>query len=155
LQQVEELVAVIGRRGGKSRAIATLGAYIASLCEHPLVGGETGIVLLIAPDQRQARIALDYCEAIFAASPVLNQLVAGRTADTLELTNRTTIEVRAASFRRLRRPTYVAAIADEAAFRVNPRESADHAGNWLLARFGQFHPFLRDPKPCFLVARAE
>jgi len=39
--------------------------------------------------------------------------------------------------------------------RVNPRESADHAGNWLLARFGQFHPLLRDPKPCFLVPRAE
>jgi hypothetical protein len=32
------------------------------------------------------------------------------------LTNRTTVEVRAASFRRLRGPTYVAVLADEAAF---------------------------------------
>jgi hypothetical protein len=44
------------------------------------------------------------------------QLIANRTADTLELTNGISIEVRAASFRRLRGPTYVAVIADESAF---------------------------------------
>ena len=51
LVRVEELVAVIGRRGGKSKAMATLAAYLACLCEHRLVPGETGVVLLIAPDQ--------------------------------------------------------------------------------------------------------
>jgi hypothetical protein len=64
-QRVEELCAVVGRRGGKSRAMALLAAYIAGLCNHELVRGETGIVLLIAPDQRQAKIALDYCAAAF------------------------------------------------------------------------------------------
>ncbi len=115
-QRVEEFIGVIGRRGGKSRAMATWAAYLASLCEHPLVRGELGVVLLIAPDQRQARIALDYCQAAFEASPILKQLIANRTADTLELTNRIAVEVRAASFRRLRGPTYLAVIADEAAF---------------------------------------
>jgi hypothetical protein len=40
--------------------------------------------LLIAPDQRQAKIALDYCTAIFEQSPILKQLIANRIADTLE-----------------------------------------------------------------------
>ena len=115
-QRVEELVAVVGRRGGKSRANATLAAYIGGLCKHDLVPGETGIVLCIAPDQRQAAIVLDYCHAAFEQSPILRQLIANRTADTLELNNGINIDVRASSFRRLRGPTYVAAICDEAAF---------------------------------------
>jgi hypothetical protein len=116
LERVEEFCAVIGRRGGKSRSMATLAAYIGGLCSHKLVPGETGVVLLIAPDQRQAKIALDYCTAIFEQSPILKQLIANRTADTLELTNGISIEVRSANFRRLRGPTYIAALCDEAAF---------------------------------------
>jgi hypothetical protein len=116
LQRVEEATFIVGRRGGKSRANATLATYIAALCEHNLVRGERGVVLCIAPDQRQAKIVLDYAEAAFAASPILKQLIAGRTSDALELSNGIAIEVRAASFRRLRGPTYVAVIADEAAF---------------------------------------
>jgi hypothetical protein len=118
LQRVEEFVGVIGRRGGKSRAIAVLATYIAALCSHTdtLVPGETGLVLIIAPDQRQALIVLEYIAATFAATPILSQLVASRTADTLTLTNRVSIEVRSASFRRLRGPTYLAVISDEAAF---------------------------------------
>lgn len=73
-QRVEEFVAVIGRRGGKSRAMATLACYIAGLCDHALVHGERGIVLCIAPDQRQAMITLDYATAAFEASPILRQL---------------------------------------------------------------------------------
>ena len=59
---------------------------------------------------------LEYIAAAFAATPILSQLVASRTADTLTLTNRVSIEVRSASFRRLRGPTYLAVISDEAAF---------------------------------------
>src|SRR5262249_6012945 len=102
---VEEAAFIVGRRGGKSRAISTLACYIAALCQHDLVGGETGVALLIAPDTKQAKIALDYCESILTASPVLRQLVVNRTADALELSNRTSIEVRASSFRRLRGPS--------------------------------------------------
>jgi hypothetical protein len=115
-QGVEELVCVVGRRGGKSRAVATLACYIAGLCEHNLAPGERGVALLIAPDQRQAKIALDYATAAFETSPILRQLIGNRTQDELELKNGIAVEVRAASFRRLRGPTYVAVFADEAAF---------------------------------------
>ena len=46
LRPVEELVAIVGRRGGKSRALATLAAYVGGLCEHDLVRGETGVRVL-------------------------------------------------------------------------------------------------------------
>jgi len=115
-QPVEEFCAIVGRRGGKSQAMAVNATYIAGLCEHPLVRGERGVLLCIAPDQKQASIVLNYAEAAFEASPILKQLIANRTADALELTNGVTIEVRAASFRRLRGPTFIAVIADESAF---------------------------------------
>jgi hypothetical protein len=125
LQRVEELCAVVGRRDGKSRAMATLAAYLAGLCRHQLVRGERGVLLAIAPDQRQAGIVLEYAEAAFEQSPILKQLVVNRANDTLELSNGISIEVRAASFRRLRGPTYIAVIADEAAFWYSDEFSAN------------------------------
>ncbi len=117
LQRVEELVVVAGRRGGKSRAISVLATYIAALCRHPaLVPGETGVVLVCAPDQRQADIVFDFVEANFRSSPILNQLIESRTQRTLRLTNHIEIEVRASDYRRLRGPSYVCVIGDESAF---------------------------------------
>jgi hypothetical protein len=117
---IEEFVAVIGRRGGKSKAISVLSTWIAALCQHPaLVGGEKGVLLIIAPDQRQADIVLDYVAANFEQSPILSQLVESRTARTLRLTNGITIEVRASDFRNLRGPTFVACICEESAFAMN------------------------------------
>ena len=119
-ERVEELVAVVGRRGGKSRAISTLACYIAGLCTHnSLVAGERGVLLIIAPDQTQADICLGYITAAFEASPILRQLIESRTARELRLTNRISIEVRASDFRRLRGPTYVGCICDEVAFWLN------------------------------------
>ena len=105
--------------------MATLAAYIGGLCKHPLVHGERGVLLCIAPDQRQATIVLDFAAAAFEQSAILKQLIANRTADALELTNGISIEVRSASFRRLRGPTYIAVIADEAAFWYSDEFSAN------------------------------
>jgi hypothetical protein len=117
-KRVREFAAVIGRRGGKSRAMATLATYIAGLCEHSdaLAPGERGVLLCVALDQRVAKIIIDYAQACFERSPILKQLIANRTTDAIELTNGVSIEVRPASFRKLRGPTYVAVIADEVAF---------------------------------------
>jgi hypothetical protein len=72
LQPVEEFAAVKGRRAGGSRSAAVLAGYVGGLCEHPsLVAGERGVLLMVAADQRQADVILNYCEAAFRGSPVL------------------------------------------------------------------------------------
>jgi hypothetical protein len=116
--RVEETAFVVGRRGGKDRAASVLACYLAALVDWSpvLVRGERGLVLCIGPDQRQAKIQRDYIEGAFDASPVMASLISGRTADSIELSNRVSVEVRAASFRRLRGVTCVAVIATEAAF---------------------------------------
>jgi len=118
LQRVNEFEAVVGRRGGKTTAMAAGATYIAACCDHTdaLARGETGIVLCVAQDQRVAKKILDFCEANLSDSEILRQLIKGRTQDTIELTNNINIEVRPASFRKLRGPTYVGVIADELAF---------------------------------------
>ena len=97
--RVEEALYLIGRRGGKDRAASVLATYIAGLCSHDdaLSPGERGVVLCIAPDQRQATITLDYITACFERSPMLATLIEERIADSLRLRNGIDIEVRAAS----------------------------------------------------------
>jgi len=120
LQRVEEFEAVVGRRGGKTSGIAAMATYIATCCDHPeLVAGERGVLLVVAPDQRQSQICLDYIEAAIDASPILRQLIEQRTQWSLRLSNRIDIEVRASDFRRLRGPTFICVIADESAFWFN------------------------------------
>jgi hypothetical protein len=116
--RVEEAAFVIGRRGGKDRAASVLATYLAALVDWSpvLVRGERGLVLCVGPDQRQAKITRDYIEGAFDTAPILATMVVGRTADSIELSNRISIEVRAASFRRLRGVTCVAVIATETAF---------------------------------------
>jgi hypothetical protein len=115
-ERVDELWCVIGRRGGKSRAIAVLTAYLATLTTVELDPGETGVVLCLAPSKDQASIVLNYLEGLLRQSPVLSKLIRRQTSESIELTNRITIDVRSASFRRLRGQTCIACIADEAAF---------------------------------------
>src|ERR1700722_185503 len=79
----EEMVVVKGRRAGGSYSMGTLASYIGVCCSHPsLVPGERGIILIVAADQRQATVILDYVTAIFEQSPILRQLIEQRTART-------------------------------------------------------------------------
>ena len=140
---IDELWAVVGRRGGKTNAMACLAVYLGALCDYSdvLAPGERGVVLLIAPDVRQAKIALDYAEGALMATPAMNQLIAGRTAERLDLTTGTSLEVRSASFRRIRGMTCVAVLADECAFwlsddSANPDTEILNAARPALATTG-------------------
>jgi hypothetical protein len=126
-ERVEEALFLIGRRGGKDHATAVMVAYLAALVDWSpaLAKGETGLVLCIGADVRQAKIQRDYIEGVFDASLMLSGLVVNRTADAIELSNGIVIEVRAASFRRLRGLTCVAVIATEAAFWLMTDESSN------------------------------
>ena len=76
-QRVDELWCCVGRRGGKSRAMSVLATYLAGLCDYSdkLARGEKGVVLLIAPDMKQAKVLLDYAKIRDAAEPFLSFLL--------------------------------------------------------------------------------
>jgi hypothetical protein len=118
LEPVEEFWAVIGRRGGKTRAMAVLAAYLAAGVDHreSLAPGERGVIPLLAASVQQAASAFAFIEGIFAVAPNLKGLVDGATSDTLSLVTGIDIQVRPASFRTIRGITAVAAICDEIAF---------------------------------------
>lgn len=106
-----------GRRSGKSRFAAILGAYEAALAghHHKLSKGEQGIVPVLAPTRRQAGIVLGYIRAIFEP-PMLAAYVLRETKDGFELKNGIKIEVMSGDYRTVRGFTLVAAVVDEAAF---------------------------------------
>jgi hypothetical protein len=112
-----ELVVVAGRRAGKTLALSVFDCWIAALCDHRdvLAPGEVGVALVISRDQRAAKITLDYVEGMLRNSEYLCQLIVSRTADTIELSNGISIEVRPANRVSVRGPTYVSIVADEVA----------------------------------------
>ena len=118
LERADEVAYIIGRRGGKTEAVATVGAWIAGCCDFSdvLVPGETGVLLVVAADVDQAGICLDRIEAKLRTSPVMKQLIKSRTMKALKLTNGITVQVRASNFRRVRGATLIAAVGDECAF---------------------------------------
>jgi hypothetical protein len=124
---VEELVAVVGRRGGKSRAASALAVYVAALCDHSdnLVGGEKGLVLCLAQNQRTAAVAFEYACSIFESRPVLGALIVNRTSDTLTLKGGIVLEIRPANYRTLRGLTCVQVIGDETCFWYTSEDSAN------------------------------
>jgi len=113
-----DILGASGRRGGKTRAMAVLAAYLAACVDHrgSLAPGERGVIPLLAASVQQAASAFAFIEGIFAVAPNLKDLVDGATSDTLSLTTGVDIQVRPASFRTIRGITAIAAIADEIAF---------------------------------------
>src|SRR5215207_4931363 len=88
LERVEELWAVVGRRGGKTKAGAALSVYLAALCEHPNVAvGERPLSLFVSQNQKQASVAFNYALGILNSVPLLSELIASSSADTISLNN--------------------------------------------------------------------
>ena len=82
-ERVDELWCVIGRRGGKSRAIAALLVYLATMVDYrsQLVLGERGVVLCLARTQEQSQVVLEYVAGIIEAAPMLAKMVVRRAAN--------------------------------------------------------------------------
>ena len=116
-QQVRECWIPTGRRGGKSRVAAAVAAYLATLRDYSsyLSSGEKAIVMLIAADQRQAKIALGYIWSMLVDSPVLSKMIEKERKDSIKLTNGVSIEVRSANYRTVRGVSLAAVICDEVA----------------------------------------
>ncbi len=118
LARSEECHIIAGRRSGKTSGCAALATYASALCDYSdrLSPGERGVVLLVAENQRQARVLLGYIVGAFEACPALRGLIVNRTTTTLSLSNGVDVEVRSADFRALRGLTLICAIADEISF---------------------------------------
>jgi hypothetical protein len=116
-RQVEEAWFCIGRRGGKSFMSALVMSYLAVFRDWSeyLSFGETGTIMCLATDRKQARLVLNYVKAIFRL-PRFRPLVKKERAESVELRNGIEIEVHTCSFRSLRGYTVLAAVCDELAF---------------------------------------
>ena len=122
-----------GRRSGKSRIAAVIGAYEAILAGHEdkLAPGENGVVAICAPSKQQGRIVRNYLRAIFDV-PLLHQEVVADTKEGFELKNGTRIEILAGDFRTIRGYTLIAAIVDEAAFFGHDADSKIRSDSELI-----------------------
>lgn len=126
LEPVEEFWGIVGRRGGKTRAMSVLSTYLAALCDWSdvLVPGEIGKLQYLGYNQKQADIAFAYAKAIFEL-PLFAQRVDKISADKITLTTDIELEVRAATWRGLRGVTSIGAVFDELAF----FQSEEHSAN--------------------------
>lgn len=117
-EPVEELWAIVGRRGGKTRAMAVLAAYFAVLTdiEDLLAPGERASLPIMAASVHQAGKAFSYLAGIFTHVPEFAKHQITRTSDTIRLDVGVDIEVSPANFRTSRGGTLAAALCDEVAF---------------------------------------
>ena len=140
--QFRSLFLCIGRRGGKSFAMALLAVYLAVFRDwrSKLTVGERAVIQLIAADRQQARILYRYIVGILNA-PILNTLILNFTADSLDLKGCVTIEIATRSFRAVRGRSVCAALLDECAFwrddnSANPDSEVLAAIRPSMATFG-------------------
>ncbi len=133
---------VVGRRGGKSFAMALIAVFLAVFKDWRkyLSPGERAIVLLVAADREQAKILHRYCQGILSA-PILQSLVWNVTASEIELKGGVTIEVVTRSYRSVRGRSVCVAVLDELAFwrdddSANPDAEVLNAIRASMATFG-------------------
>ena len=106
-----------GRRSGKSRIAAVVGAFEAVLAGHEkkLAKGEKGLVPIICPTKSQGRIVKNYLRAIFE-TPLLAAEVIDEQREGFTIRNGNRIEILSGDFRTVRGFTLLSAIIDEIAF---------------------------------------
>jgi hypothetical protein len=116
---VRELIAVIGRGGGKNSIASAIATYLACTSDFTkLRPGERGTILCLATDRSQASISWDFIKGYFDACPLLGNMIE-RTIDAdkiIDLKNGARIQVSTANYRAPRGRTIVCVIFDELAF---------------------------------------
>src|SRR5215831_14196446 len=72
-QSFKEATLICGRRSGKSRVLALIATFLALFHDwKPMLSpGETGFVVIVACDRKQARAILNYCRAFISRTPLL------------------------------------------------------------------------------------
>jgi len=120
-RQVGELVCIFGRGSGKTQGAAGLAIYLACCREWPTDPGQIPVILLLAADKVQAKIAFKFIEGMLRASPLLRTQVESTTSERIILSTGVEIVVAASDYRSVRGPSLAAVLADELAhWPINP-----------------------------------
>lgn len=117
-QAFKEMWLVVGRRGGKSQISALLAVYAACFIDYTdrLSPGEVATIACISADRKSARAVFRYVSGLLNSNPILKGLIVREDRESIELSNRTCIEISTASFRSSRGYTFAMVICDEIAF---------------------------------------
>ena len=109
---------VVGRRGGKSRLLGLIAAYLATIPDHSayVVPGENPVIAIIAADRKQARVIKSYIVGFLRRSPLLAEMIEDDLAETVRLSNGVLIEIHTGSIGAPRGRTFLAVLCDESAF---------------------------------------
>jgi hypothetical protein len=115
---MDSVLLLTGRRAGKSRSAAILGAYEAILAgrQKRLAKGEIGVVAILSPSRGQSRVVKTYLQKLFTTTPLLANEVEADTKYGFRLKDGTHIEIQTGDFRTVRSSTLLCAIVDEVAF---------------------------------------
>lgn len=109
---------ICGRRAGKSFILALVAVFLACFFNWKpyLTPGESGFIVIIASDRKQARTIFRYLKALILETPMLAKLVRQENAESVELAGGIVIEVATCNFKTVRGRTIIACLADELAF---------------------------------------
>lgn len=137
----EEVWVISGRGSGKSRVASALGLHHAIFATpRPWWSvGESIVVPVLASDREQAGVIFKFVRETLATMVRLNPSMKAvlrirrDTRESLELGNRVVIQVKTASFRGIRGPSFLAAFGDEIAFWRDDTTSANPDKEILIA----------------------
>jgi len=112
----DNVFAIIGRRGGKSRISGLVAAYEALFVnwEQYLAPGEKAGIFVVAPQKKQAKIVFGYIRAFIRNYK--RDMIIREGEEFIELSNNVTILIQACSSRGLRGFSTASIILDELAF---------------------------------------
>ncbi len=113
----QECLLLCGRRSGKSKIIALVGAAEAILSgkEKQLSKGEIPMVAIISPTRFQSRIIFSYLKAVFQSTPMLRNEVLEERRESFLLKNKVEVAVLTGSPTAVRGFSVIAAVVDEIA----------------------------------------
>jgi hypothetical protein len=109
---------VCGRRGGKSRVLAVVATFLATIPDHTpfLAPGETPVIAVIARDRDQAGVIFSYIRGLLRAVPALGAMIEDALAESITLANGVVVEIHTASIGAPRGRTFLAVLMDEVAY---------------------------------------
>jgi hypothetical protein len=115
---LRELWMIIGRRGGKDAVGAFIALYLACSrnWKREFKSGETVVGMIICPDRKQGRVALNYMADYAQNIPEFSRVFSHALKESIHFTNGIHIEIHTASFRSVRGYTVPFCILDEIAF---------------------------------------